>query len=497
FDISLSLDQEGFPFHASTEVEASPLFIDINDDGTQEIIFGDKSGKLYIIDHEGNTLEGFPISLGSQTGGIAVADIDLDDTLEIVATAFNKLIRVYDVYGNQEWSRHANSFITAIPAIGNMDADPELEVVVGSYDQKIYALNHDSTDVVNFPYVTGQLLHGGVSLVDIDNDGMDDIIYGTKGGQCSALLSDGTTPSGWPVSTSGSITSEPQVIISGGNSAIILLGNDLGDMYGFDLDGTQRFMINGSGAIKASPAIYSEGDNIYALFGTTQGYIYKIDVTNNALETGWPKEISSVNQSLVIADILDDGEDKAQVLGMGNDGYIYAYDMDGNLVHGYPLNTTILSKSALAISDIDNDGDNEIIAGNYSGISAIDLKNFSGKVHWPMHKGTPDRRGSVSTTWTDIEDVNIPNEFDFELIGNAPNPFNPATIIRYRISNIAPLNLRVYSIDGRLVMSRQIANPELGMNEIGINMDAYSSGIYFYSLEYQNTVKNAKMIFLK
>ena len=86
--VRLTLDQEGFPFLAETEVEASPLFIDIDDNGTQEIIFADKSGNIYVLDHLGDTLSGFPVSLGSQTGGIAVADIDLDDTLEIVATGF-------------------------------------------------------------------------------------------------------------------------------------------------------------------------------------------------------------------------------------------------------------------------------------------------------------------------------------------------------------------------------------------------------------------------
>ncbi len=495
--VTLSLDQEGFPFHANTEVEASPLFVDINNDGFKEVIFGDKSGDLYIIDHKADTLAGFPKSLGSQIGGVAVADIDLDDTLEIVVTAFDKLIRVYDVYGNQEWTRHADLFITAIPAIGNIDNDPELEVVVGSYDQKIYAINHDSTDVAGFPYATGQLLHSGVSLADLNADGLDDIIYGSKGGQCSIVMTDSTILNGWPVSTSGSITSEPQVIVGGENEALILIGNDVGDMYGFNLDGTQRFMIDGSGSIKASPAIYHSDDNIYAFFATSQGYIYKIDLMNNSLETGWPKQISPVNQSLAIADIIDNESEAAQVLAMGNNGYIYAFDMTGNTVSGFPINTRFLSKSALAISDIDHDGDNDIIAGNYSGLSVTDLKGMAGKVHWPMHRGTPDRRGSVTTTWTKIKNIDIPEEYAFELIGNAPNPFNPMTIIRYRINDIAPLDLRIYSLDGRLVMNRQITNPVSGINEITVNMNGYSSGIYLYSLSYRNRTQKAKMIYLK
>ena len=496
-DVSLSLDQQGFPYFANTEVEASPLFVDINNDDMQEIIFVDKSGDIYVVDHEGNTLSGFPVSLGSQAGGVAVADIDLDDTLEIVATGFNKLIQVIDISGKIEWTRHTDFFITGIPAIGNLDADPELEIVVGSYDQKLYALNHDSTDVGKFPYTTGQLLHSGVSLADVNHDGKDEIIYASKSGQLNIVLPDSSTYPGWPISTSGSITSEPQIIITGENSAIILVGNDIGNMYAYNLDGTQRFMIDGNGSIKASPAIYKEGSNMYAFFASTQGNIYKIDLINNTLETGWPKEISPIHQSLVIADVLDDGVDEAQVLAMGNDGYIYAFDMNGDAIAGYPLNTRYLSKSALAFTDLDNDGDNEIIAGNYSGVSVIDLKNFAGTIYWPMHRGSIDRKGSVTTTWTAIEDINLPEEFEFKLIGNAPNPFNPITTIRYNINQIAPVKLSLYSLAGKLVMTRNILNPTFGLNEILVNMDAYSSGIYLYSLESGNEIRNAKMIYLK
>ncbi len=497
-DVSLSLDQKGFPFYASTAVEASPLFVDIDDDGKQEIIFGDKSGELYIVNYTGDTLDGFPITLGSQLGGIAVADIDLDDTLEIVTTSFfNKKIEVVDVMGNREWTRHANLFITATPAIGNIDNDPELEVVVGSWDQNIYALNHDSTDVTTFPHATGQLLHGGVSLADVNADGLDDIVYGDKSGQCSIVLADGTTPIGWPVSTSGSITSEPQVILTGDHSAIILIGNDNGDMYGFDLNGTQRFMIDGFGAIYASPAIYVSGDDIFAFFGTTSGDIYKIDVLNGTLENNWPQRVSRIDQTLALVDVLDDAENKAQILAMGNDGYIYAFDMEGNRVQGYPLNTGLLSKSGLAVTDIDDDGDNDLIAGNYSGLSVIDLKNFAGTIYWSMHRGSADRKGSITKILTGIDDISFPEEFEFELIGNAPNPFNPMTTISYRINDITPLDLRIYSLDGKLVLNRQIANPEYGMNKVNINMNGFSSGIYLYSLESRNEIRKAKMIFLK
>ncbi|MDZ7820665.1 MAG: VCBS repeat-containing protein [Candidatus Marinimicrobia bacterium] len=171
FDISLYLDQQGFPFYAENEVEASPVFLDIEKDGKKDIIFGDKSGNLYVVNAEGSVREGFPVHLGSQIGGIAVADIDRDDVPEIAVTLFDKAIHVYDINGNHEWSRRVDGFIPAMPAVGNLDDDPELEIVFGDFDQKLYVLEHDSSDAAAFPVSAGQNIRGGVALADLNGDG--------------------------------------------------------------------------------------------------------------------------------------------------------------------------------------------------------------------------------------------------------------------------------------------------------------------------------------
>ncbi len=495
FTVSLYLDQQGFPFYASTEVEAPPVFMDLDDDEKQEIIFTDKNGQLYIVDYLGNVRDGFPVTLSSQPRGIAVSDIDLDGTMEIVASLFDKEIVVYDVDGNYEWSRHTDLFNMAIPAIGNLDSDPELEVVVGSYDQKLYVLNHDSTDVGSSPYSTGQMLHSGVSLADINGDDLDDIIYGSKTGQLNILLADGSQYSNFPVMTSGSISSEPQVIKTPNDSIFILIGNDNGDMYGFDLNGDQKFMIEGNGAVYSSPALYVREDVIYAFFGTNQGNIYKINLNNGSLETNWPVHINAIYQSLILADVLDDGIDEPQVIALGNNGYLYAFDMEGGGVNGFPINTRYLSKSSPVICDIDNDGDNELIAGQYSGISVIDLKESAGNIYWSMHRGSADRKGAIVTTWTGIQSDVIPN--GFQLIGNMPNPFNPRTKIKYYVAKESPAELKIYSLNGKLIATQRISNPFIGLNEINLNMDDYSSGIYLYTLEQAGEFRSSKMILLK
>ena len=54
FYIDVSLDQQGFPFDADSQIKSSPLVIDLTNDGNNEIIFGDYSGLVHVLDLNGN-----------------------------------------------------------------------------------------------------------------------------------------------------------------------------------------------------------------------------------------------------------------------------------------------------------------------------------------------------------------------------------------------------------------------------------------------------------
>jgi hypothetical protein len=75
----------------------------------------------------------------------------------------------------------------------------------------------------------------------------------------------------------------------------------------------------------------------------------------------------------------------------------------------------------------------------------------------------------------------------FALEQNAPNPFNPTTMIRFTVAQSAPVNLAIYNLNGQLV--REVVNGEMhaGSHEaIWDGRDAVgrevSSGVYVYRL---------------
>ena len=90
------------------------------------------------------------------------------------------------------------------------------------------------------------------------------------------------------------------------------------------------------------------------------------------------------------------------------------------------------------------------------------------------------------------------------LAQNAPNPFNPQTVIRYTIADTGPVQLEVYDVSGSLVrvlvdgVRESRATPYNvtwdGRDESG---ETVASGVYFYRLIAPGIVQTKKMVLLK
>lgn len=68
------------------------------------------------------------------------------------------------------------------------------------------------------------------------------------------------------------------------------------------------------------------------------------------------------------------------------------------------------------------------------------------------------------------------------LYQNAPNPFNPATVIRFTTARPGPVELRVYDVAGREVARLVEGNMEAGAHEVPWRAEGIASGVYFYVL---------------
>ncbi len=97
---------------------------------------------------------------------------------------------------------------------------------------------------------------------------------------------------------------------------------------------------------------------------------------------------------------------------------------------------------------------------------------------------------------TDVNDeVNTPDNFRLEQ--NFPNPFNPATTIKFSVKERSQVSLKVYNVLGVEVAELVNGTVESGIHEVHFNASKLSSGTYFYTLKAGNITETKKMILLK
>lgn len=94
-------------------------------------------------------------------------------------------------------------------------------------------------------------------------------------------------------------------------------------------------------------------------------------------------------------------------------------------------------------------------------------------------------------------DVLIGSPDKFKLSQNYPNPFNPSTVINYEIASNSNVQLKIYDISGKEVMTLVNELKEPGRYEATFNGSNFASGVYYYKLTAGNFTSVKKMFLVK
>ncbi|MHC4415356.1 MAG: FG-GAP-like repeat-containing protein [Planctomycetota bacterium] len=378
----------GFPVSMIGWAQYPPSVDDLDGDGDMEIVQctrGQSSGgRLYAIDHLGQVLPGFPISVNNNNVEACPTLYDLDDDgqLEIIvgerAVSLGYL-HVFEADGS-EWGDNWPVLLDHVPtgtaAVGDVDDDGVAEIFYLSY-LSMYLLEPDGTPLAGWPkqIPNARFSYQSAALADLDGDNDLEIVVGAhwNAAGCYVFHHDGTAFPGWP-RLAGTWTFCPPTV------------TDLEDDGGLEiLDGRAGFV--------SSPSTC----------------FWAWDTTGN-VKPGFPY-VSSIGGGsegpLTVADI--DGDGRKEIFAdfnktAGGLGFLIGVDADGNDLPGFPLRPlgfTYLNSAT--IGDVDGDGDYELGVLSTQdfnvNVNLYDLPDTyqSSATDWPVYHARNPRGGLLDS----------------------------------------------------------------------------------------------------
>ncbi len=418
-DFEVTVNQVGYPVLLDNKVNSAPLSFDLDQDGTQELIFGDFDGFLHVRRFDGSIFPGqWPFDTENQIWGApAAADIDLDGTIEIVVNSKSRHLYILDTEGNVELDFDADQFLVGTPALGNLDDDADLEIVFGSMDSagQLFALNPDGTSVDGFPYALNERCYEAVGLTDFNSNGLDDIVIGTDTGHLHVILDDGMEAEGFPLDLGDKIRSAPALadLDSDGRKDIII-GCDSGFLTAVDFDGNEIFSFDTGAAIRTSPAVIEDSGILKIFIGNDDGNLYGISPGGNAYYN-WPQNLGQpLKSSAAFADLDSDGF--LEIMVASKSGQLTAFRTDGEWMPGFPFEIGQSSECSPLAADLDGDGDLELAAGSDTGLSVIDWKLPGFESDWSMFHGNAHRNGCYEGQGIILESGDLNSDSDIDIL---------------------------------------------------------------------------------
>jgi len=103
----------------------------------------------------------------------------------------------------------------------------------------------------------------------------------------------------------------------------------------------------------------------------------------------------------------------------------------------------------------------------------------------------------VYTTPTSVQSIDSPNPDIFYLFQNYPQPFNPATTIKYQIPEFSFVTVKVFDLLGNEIVTLVNEKKLKGIYEVSFSADGLASGVYIYKLTAGNFTTSKKLIILK
>ena len=460
-------------------------FSDFDRDGDEDLFWGDFfSPSLYLIENTGSCeepsleliTEFFPVDDPIETRGYNVpmwADIDGDGDDDLFAgvlggafaggpnAAANFYFYRHDDGG--AFALQSRQFVSSldvdeesIPAFADLDADGDLDLVVGNkiapnlgQRAQLFLFENEGTPTAPDFRLAGDLLDAfeatatdrifniAPAFADLDDDGDQDLLLGRFDGSFVLLINTGT-PQQAAFALAAPPFADPEIDIGQNSTPAFadLDGDGDQDLIVGEAAGTFNFFRNTG--TPAQPLFVLEAEAIGGLDAGARSLPTLHDVT----EDGFPDLVAGTGQGGV------------RVYRNTSTAQAVSFAFEGPM----SVPGTVPRLAAPAFADLDADGDADFFMGGLGG-------------------GLFFYRNDAILTAT--EAVPPPPRV---VLTNSPNPFRRTTTLRFHLTHSSRVHLAVYDVLGRTVAVPLDGFLTPGHHHATFDARALPAGVYLYRL---------------
>ncbi|MEM7248659.1 MAG: FG-GAP-like repeat-containing protein, partial [Acidobacteriota bacterium] len=231
--------------------QASITGVDLDGDDIPEVVRGHEDGTVWASALDGTGRRQLAATGGPIKSTVSVGDLHEDGGVDLVFMSGDGDLWILDGAGVRAPVTTTVSsvadvghhyFLTSTPAIADLDGEPGLEIVVGTLDGHVVALDADGVMLPGWPHDMGAPVLSSVALGDVDGDGATDVVAHDNDGRLVVLDASGTPLPGWPVQVrNGGGPSSPTLVDQDRDGEWeIVVGSLGGATWSFTPDGLVR-----------------------------------------------------------------------------------------------------------------------------------------------------------------------------------------------------------------------------------------------------------------
>mgnify|MGYP006273400635 FL=1 len=495
---------------------------DLDGDGRVELVAPGRNGRLYVYRGDGQDAGGgSPILWTSDLSGPAaepaLADLDGDGLAEIIVTGRDGTF-AFRHDGQVLWSNPAvasffasQSLAWGGPSVGNLDLDPEPEIVVSATDDALYVLDHEGNVVFSDPLGTD--FPTVPVLADLTGDGVLDVV-----------VAESWTVKVIDVFNGGTVAwnrdlPDPVTVLGGagafGSPAIADLdGDGRGEVIlnwghvieALEDDGTLlwRYETGRTDLYRPSPVTVADvtGDglpNVVTASAINSGLIVQnhlLMVLDHAGGLVWEQQVAdrSASASGVAAQDLT-GNGAWEILWNGSgDGLLLFNGPDGERLYNEPYTGSGTVMDYPTLGDVDGDGQAEVVVAGFNGLFVFGHTGrwVDARPVWNQHTYHINNiEGDWSIPFTEENSWEVHNTYRTQTPNRDPdcvvdldgNPVPPAFV------NLSPAGRAVLPAAVPLIVSGRMLPVAAGQPVLAVEIDGEpvdlldASGSFFSAVE--------------